>query len=314
MSRKKKLFVIIGILFSIIAITIISISIYTSSMLNKIEREVINDSPEELGIDSNTSKKIENTENSKNITNILLFGIDQPEGSSGRSDSILILTIDEAHNKIKLSSIMRDSYVNIDGRGMDKINHAYAFGGPQLAIKTINSNYKLNIKDYVSVNFTTLPNLIDTLGGVDITIKDYEISEMKTVGIKEPGAYNLTGNQALKYSRVRYVGNGDYERTERHRTILEKVFNKLIKLNVTELPGMMSELLPMVKTNLTNSEILNLGKTVLGMGTTKLEQKRFPLDGYCNGKMIDGIWYLVFDQETTNEHLYQYIFEDKEIE
>lgn len=263
-------------------------------MLNKIEREPISENPTELGIDSDASAKIENAKNSKDITNIVLFGIDQPEGSRGRSESILILTIDEAHKKIKLSSIMRDSYVNIDGQGMDKINHAYAFGGPQLAIKTINSNYKLNIKDYISVNFTTLPELIDALGGVEITIKDYELSHMKTVGITEPGKYTLTGKQALAYSRIRYVGNGDYERTERHRTILENVFNKLIRLKKTELPGMMSELLPMVKTNLSNGDILDLGRTVLGMGTTKLEQKRFPLDGYCQGKMINGVWCLVF--------------------
>ncbi|WP_243154895.1 LCP family protein [Clostridium thermarum] len=314
MRKRKKLFIALGIIFSVIAVAIISVSIYMSSMLNKIEREVISDDPQELGISPEVTDKIENTKDSKRITNILLFGIDQTEGKRGRSDSILILTIDEAHNKVKVSSIMRDSYVNIDGRGMDKINHAYAFGGPQLAIKTINSNYKLNIKDYISVNFTTLPELIDTLGGVEITIKDYEISQMEVVGITEPGKYNLTGKQALKYSRIRYVGNGDYERTERHRTILEKVFNKLIKLNPTEIPNMMSKLLPMMKTNMTNGEILDLGKTVLSMGTTKLEQKRFPLDGYCEGKMINGIWYLVFDQEATNEQIYQYIFEDKEVE
>ena len=128
---------------------------------------------------------------------------------------------------------MRDSYVNIDGRGMDKINHAYAFGGPQLAVKTINSNYKLNIKDYVAVNFSTLPKLVDAVGGVDINIKDYELSELRDFGINSTGLQRLDGEQALMYARIRFVGNGDYERTERHRTILNSVFNKLMKQEKT---------------------------------------------------------------------------------
>jgi LCP family protein required for cell wall assembly len=299
---------------------------YMNSMLNKIDREAISQTPESLGIKPGIVEKIEKTQenkrnekspedsnDSKNITNIALFGIDQEEGNTGRSDAIMILTIDEIHGKIKLSSIMRDSYVNIDGRGMDKINHAYAFGGPQLAIKTINTNYELNIKDFVTVNFTTLPKIIDALGGVEITIKDYEISRLSHVGITEAGTYNLNGKQALAYSRIRYVGNGDYERTERQRTVLDRVFSKLVKIKPTEMPGVMSELLPMVKTNLSNGEILGLGKTVLDLGLSKIEQQRFPLDEFSNGKMINSVWYLVFDQKATNEQIYSYIFEDKAI-
>jgi LCP family protein required for cell wall assembly len=332
MNRKrKKIIIISSIILGVILLAVGSIWLYMNSMLNKIARETISQTPENLGIKPEVIEKIEKTkkiesnvddegdesnksiEDTKKITNIALFGIDQEEGNAGRSDAIMILTVDEIHKKIKLSSIMRDSYVNIDGRGMDKINHAYAFGGAQLAIKTINSNYELNIEDFVTVNFTTLPKIIDALGGVEITIKAYEVPMLTKVGIESAGQYNLTGTQALAYSRIRYVGNGDYERTERQRKVLDCVFSKLVSVKVTEMPGVMSELLPMVKTNLSNGEILTLGKTVLDLGLSKLEQQRFPLDGYSNGKMINNVWYLIFDQTATNEQLYSYIFEDKAI-
>ena len=224
------------------------------------------------------------------------------------SDSIIIATIDTTHKKLKLTSIMRDSYVTIEGHGDDKINHAYAFGGPQLAIKTLNENFDLNIDDFVAVNFTTLPKIIDMLGGVTIDITSEEVSHIP--GIDAAGTYTLTGEQALAYSRIRYASGGDYVRTDRQRTVLSKVFEKVLSINFTQYPSLLSEILPMVQTNLDYSEILNLGNEVLKMGVTTLEQERFPRDGYCEGKMIDKIYYLTFDKENTVQQLHDYIFED----
>ncbi len=144
----------------------------------------------------------------------------------GRSDSIIILSIDYVHNKLKLSSVMRDTYVYVEGHGNTKINHAYAYGGPVLAIKTLNSNFDLNIKDFVAVDFEGFKKIIDILGGVEIEIKDYELPTMETVGIYEAGIYNLNGEQALAYSRIRKQGSGDYERTDRQRRVLEALFRK----------------------------------------------------------------------------------------
>lgn len=203
---------------------------------------------------------------------------------------------------------MRDSYVTIEGHGNDKINHAYAFGGPQLAIKTLNENFDLNIDDFVAVNFTTLPKIIDMLGGVTIDITSEEVSHIP--GIDVAGTYTLTGEQALAYSRIRYASGGDYVRTDRQRTVLSKVFEKVLSINFTQYPSLLSEILPMVQTNLDYSEILNLGNEVLKMGVTTLEQERFPRDGYCEGKMIDKIYYLTFDKENTVQQLHDYIFED----
>ena len=277
---------------------------YGNYLLNKIDKVEID--KENVGITEEVEEKLSQYDDK--ITNIALFGIDAEDGGVGRSDSIIIATLDFHNKKLKLTSIMRDSYVDIDGYGTDKINHAYAFGGAELAIKTLNQNFNLNIEDFVAVNFTTMPKIIDKIGGITVDITSEEVSYIQ--GIESAGTYNLTGDQALDYSRIRYATGGDYVRTERQRTVLTKIFEKILAMNPTKYPGLLSEVLPMVKTNFNSAEILELGTEVLSMGVASLEQDRFPLDGYCEGKMIDGIYYLTFDKDAT---VNQYIFEDKKI-
>ena len=303
-KRSKVVLWILGVIISILLVTIGGIYSYGNHLFNKIEKIEIDKS--DVGIKDEVEEKL--SAYSDSVINIALFGIDAEEGGVGRSDSIIIATIDTTHKKLKLISIMRDSYVTIEGHGDDKINHAYAFGGPQLAIKTLNENFDLNIDDFVAVNFTTLPKIIDMLGGVTIDITSEEVSHIP--GIDTAGTYTLTGEQALAYSRIRYASGGDYVRTDRQRTVLSKVFEKVLSINFTQYPSLLSEILPMVQTNLDYSEILNLGNEVLKMGVTTLEQERFPRDGYCEGKMIDKIYYLTFDKENTVQQLHDYIFED----
>lgn len=277
-KRSKVVLWILGVVISILLVTIGGIYSYGNHLFNKIEKIEIDKS--DVGIKDEVEEKL--SAYSDSVINIALFGIDAEDGGVGRSDSIIIATIDTTHKKLKLTSIMRDSYVTIEGHGDDKINHAYAFGGPQLAIKTLNENFDLNIDDFVAVNFTTLPKIIDMLGGVTIDITSEEVSHIP--GIDAAGTYTLTGEQALAYSRIRYASGGDYVRTDRQRTVLSKVFEKVLSINFTQYPSLLSEILPMVQTNLDYSEILNLGNEVLKMGVTTLEQERFPRDGYCEGK------------------------------
>lgn len=303
-KRKKISLIILGITLIILLITVGGVYWYGNHLFNKIERVEIDTN--DVGITEEVQDKL--SEYSKSVINIALFGIDAEEGSAGRSDSIIIATIDTIHKKLKLTSIMRDAYVNIGDRGLDKINHAYAFGGGQLAIKTLNENFNLNIEDFIAVNFTTMPKIIDKLGGVTIDITSEEVSHIS--GISSAGTYTLTGEQALAYSRIRYASGGDYVRTDRQRTVLNKVFEKILDANFTQYPGLLSEILPMVKTSLDYSEILDIGSEILKMGVTGLEQERFPRDGYCEGKMINGVYYLTFDKENTVKQLHDYIFED----
>ena len=298
---------IIGIILGVFIIGIGGVYIYGNYMFNKVEKIEVDKN--DVGITEEVEEKLSPYSNS--IINIALFGVDSADASTGRSDSIIIATIDTIHKKLKLTSVMRDSYVNISGIGNDKINHAYAFGGPQLAIKTLNENFNLNIEDFVAVNFDSLPKIIDMIGGVTVDITSEEVSHIP--GISSAGTYNLNGAQALSYSRIRYATGGDYVRTERQRTILTKIFEKILTINPMKYPSLLNEVLPMVQTSLDYSKILELGTEVLKMGVTTLEQERFPLDGYCQGEMINGVYYLTFNKALTVEQLHNYIFEDVRI-
>lgn len=289
------------------------------SLVNKMEKVEIDKS--DVGIAEEVEEQLSQYNDS--VTNIALFGIDAGEDGVGRSDSIMIATIDSKNKKLKLTSIMRDSYVNIEGRGLDKLNHAYAFGKDALAIKTLNQNFDLNIEDFAAVNFSTLPKIIDKIGGIELDIDSEElqyingyISNINSVNktnissISSTGLQHVNGTQAMAYCRIRYTSGGDYKRTERHREVLSKIFEKIASLSPAKYPSLLNELLPMVKTSLSVNEILDLGNEVLKIGNLNLEQERFPLDGYCQGKMINGVYYLTFDKETTVNQLHNYIFED----
>ena len=308
--------IFIGFLCILIAIAVIGGG-YIIGLLNKIDNVELN--KDNLGI---VEEDLTDYDNVNKIINIALFGIDATDNNTGRSDSIMIATIDEIHKKLKLTSIMRDSYVYIDGYGQDKINHAYAYGGPELAIKTINENFGLNIENFVSVNFSSLPNIINILGGVDIEITDEELQYINSYindinrkdGTSSPhitsaGVQHLDGTQALAYSRIRYTSGGDYKRTERQRTVLEALFNKLTSTSIASYNSLLNEVLPYVQTNLNAADILSLGTKALGIGNN-LEQDRFPRDGYGEGAMIDGVYYLTFDIETAKQQMRDYIFND----
>ena len=321
MTNGKKITIwILGVILVVILGAVGGVYFYGNYLFNKLEKVEID--KDDIGITEEVEEKL--SQYSDSIINIALFGVDAVDGEAGRSDSIMIATIDTVHKKLKLTSIMRDSYVAIDGHGNDKLNHAYAFGGPQLAIKTLNENFDLNIEDFASVNFETLPKIIDKIGGIELDIDADEleyingyIAHLNNInGTSEPaiestGLQHVSGTQALAFCRIRYTSGGDYKRTERHREVLTKIFEKIETLPATSYPSLLLEVLPMVNTSLTYNEILDLGTEVLKLGDSSMELERFPLDDYCEGEMIGGIYYLTFDKATTVDQLHSYIFEDK---
>lgn len=314
-KKKKKIWPII--LASMVGLFVMAVGggyLYVNNVLNKIDKVDIDES--KLGVNDELSKKY------GKVQNIALFGVDSTDGGNGRSDSTMILTIDREHKKLKITSLMRDSYVSIDGHGNDKLNHAYAFGGPELAIRTINQNFGLNIKDFATVNFSSLPKIIDTLGGVDIDIDSEELkyindyindlnrlNKTNVSSITKTGLQKLNGTQAMAYCRIRYTTGGDYKRTERHREVLEKLFEGIKEVSVAKYSTILNELMPMVKTSLSTSEILGLGTDMVNIGRN-LEQDRFPKDSDGKESMINGVYYLQFDKNTTKNKLHQWIFED----
>lgn len=222
--------------------------------------------------------KIENVEINEGVAeqlkgyrNIVLFGVDARANTydNTRSDCIIIASINQDTKDVKLTSIYRDTYVYIDGHGYDKITHAYAYGGPELAINTINKNFDLNISEFVAVNFDAVVEIIDAVGGVQIKIESDELNYINdyisavdsqmgrnTTRVTKTGTQNLSGVQALAYSRIRYTAGGDYKRTERMRDVLSAGFAKIKTLNVGKLNNLADILLPKVYTNISSTDIL----------------------------------------------------------
>ncbi|AVQ44389.1 TPA: LCP family protein [Clostridium sporogenes] len=314
-SKKSKW--ILSIVTIVVLIGVVG-TLYVYSQLDKVKKISISKNDKELKID----KKAE--EYGDDVINIAFFGLDRrKKDEPSRSDAIMIVSLDKIHKKVKVSSIMRDSYVDIEGHEKTKLNHAYAYGGPKLAIQTINATYKLNIRDFVSVDFYGLEKIIDTVGGVEIPVRSDELKYINTYmqetakiqgksiqEVQNPGTQSLNGMQAVAYARIRYTSGGDYERTERQRTVLTAIMNKVKKLGPTELPKVVTALLPNVESSLSSTEIMKMGTSVFSLGVENVEQQRFPLDDYCKGKLIDGVYYLLFDEEKTINQMHKYIFED----
>lgn len=257
-------------------------------------------------------------------TNIALFGLDNRSNQmSGRSDAVIILTIDRVHNKIKMTSLARDTYVKIDAHGQDKLTHAYAFGRAQLAVKTLNQNFDMDITDYVTVNFFQMVELIDYVGGVEIDVDASEKSVMNSeyvnhlnkIGIPckpitKTGKQLLTGSQALAYTRNRYSPGGDIERGNRQKEVLMAAYEKIMASNVFKLSNAVGLLLKNCETSLSNAELLELGAWAIKNSPT-IESISLP-DKECNAKdtKINGVYYYVYDLDIATTKIHDFIKEE----
>lgn len=280
----------------------------------------LNRSAEALGISPKVQQKIKTMTNPP--INIALFAVDRrTEQEAGNSDVVMIISIDQLNGKIKMASIMRDTYVKIEGKGMDKINAAYAIGGPQLAIKTINQNFDLDIKDYMNVDFYGAAKIVDALGGIMVNVKAEELpylnnyldelaiyEKIPAVHVQDPGLQKLNGKQTVAYTRIRAVGKGDYERTERQRSVLVSIFDKLKGSGQEIFPVFASQVLPNIETSMANFTLLNFAGSILNSKNKTIEQARFPLDKESVGKRINNIWYLTTDLKLTTNSLHNFIY------
>ncbi len=317
-NKKKIVFLSIGLFILFVISLGCGYVYYDLSRVNTIK---ISHKKSDLGISDDIANKVSKMDNAP--LNIALFGVDSRDKNGyGNSDTIMIASVDKANKKIKLISIMRDSRVPIDGHGLDKINAAYCIGGPQLAIKTINKNFGMDIKDFVTVNFFDLEKIIDDLGGVSINVTKDEIpyinasvqeisniEKKKMITVKNPGLQNLTGSQAVGYSRIRYIGN-DQQRTERQRTVLTALLNKIQAGGVSSYPSNVSKLLPYVETSYSSFDILKIGKDVLTSGTKNIVQTRIPLDSYLETPTIGGQSFVTYDIGIAKDQIYKFVYDD----
>ncbi len=208
--------------------------------------------------------------------NILLLGVDSRDMTNingTRSDAIMVVSINEETNDVKIISTYRDTYLKMgDTPTYDKITHACVYGGPEMTMKSLNQVMDLNIQNYVVVNFKAVADLVDAVGGITVDVQDYEIQQLnkytkqtaKNIGRETyqtataAGSQTLDGCQAVSYSRIRKGVGDDFKRTERMRIVLTKTFNKMKTMSFSEIKGLLELLTPQVKTNLDMNNILAL--------------------------------------------------------
>jgi LCP family protein required for cell wall assembly len=279
-KRRRSPIRFLFLLILLIAVLIGIVVFMLHSKLGKVQTKVL---------DQSQLVTVNNDNNMKDYTNYAFFGIDSQTGSmsdrGNRSDSIIVVSINNSTKEVKLLSIYRDTFLSINGK-YSKINAAYSWGGPELAISTINRNLDLNIEKYATVNFKILANIVDAVGGIEVKVDksiiknlNSYIKDMNRINggnsstIKSAGTYTLDGNQAVAYSRIRYTAGGDLARAGRQREVLEKIFEKG-KKNPFKMMSVMDEVLPQVKTNMSQDELFKMVLSVFKYNIK--DQQGFP--------------------------------------
>ena len=314
-KKRSKFKIVLLVLIAILAIIAGVIYAFIQDKLGKINYVELNN--EDLGISSNVKE---------GYRNIALFAVDSrniKNDDGSRSDGIIILSINEKTKDVKMVSVYRDTYVQVEGHGLTKVTHAYAYGGPTLAINTLNTNLDLNISEFAAVNFDAVATAVDAMGGIEIDIKSDEVSQMnkyiqetaKITGkaaktISGPGKYTLNGVQAVTYGRIRKTTGGDYKRTERMRTVLTKTFEKAKKMDLGTLNNIVDQVLPKVQTNIAKGEIVNFA-TQLGSYNVSTNLG-WPYE--TKGKTIDAWYGIPVTLESNVKKLHEELFEQTDYE
>lgn len=269
------------------------------------------------------TKLYENNKN--NIENILLIGKDNTNSNlTSRSDCMIILTINTVDKALKLTSLARDTLVDIPGVGEEKLNHAYAYGKEELLLETINKNFKLDIKDYVVVDFRSFIEIVDIIGGVDVEINEKELKDLNNVikvcysldssnggniqYIDNVGSNKLNGYQTLAYARIRKMDT-IYRRDERQRKILANIATKLSDISVTEYPRVISSIINHINANISIDKIFKLAFISQNLANYKINQLEFPISKYREeGRIGKNNTYVVkWDKEINLKELHDFI-------
>ena len=282
-------------------------------------------SNEELGISSYVDDYY--GAESKYIKNYALFGVDSRGEESGRTDSLMICSVNTKTGEISLTSILRDSYIQIaqtDGQdyGFDKINAAHSYGGPLMTVKTLNENFDMNITDYVEVNFAAVADIVDALGGITVDVKEDEIDNLnkfirennKLLGgeaskeLTKSGEQTLDGKQALSYCRIRYAGNGDYQRTARQRIVMNKIYQKLKDSSLLTQKEALEAVLPYITTSLKPNDMWPIIMAYF-KGDSGPKSQALTDENIVKSATINGAWCLVFDTLKENvQYLHKLIY------
>ncbi len=324
MNKDKKKYslrnrIIISTISIVLAVVVGVVIGYYSYVKSKIYAE-----PSEIEVKTVEKKNEEEVdyEEVEGITNVLLVGTDARDlKESARADSIIIATLDNNNNKeIRLTSLFRDTLVDIDGYGPYKLNAAMAFGGINLLKDTIQETYNINIDKYIIINFWGFEAIIDQMGGLEIDVKDYQLDELnKYIGestggndcpVTESGLQLLNGKQALSYARIRKGVGDEFERTERQREVLFKVAEKLRETKPTKYLGIMNSMLDYINTNIDLLDALNMAYTIYKFPSLETKQIHIPVTELADDMNYGGEigWVFIMDREQNTEILHDFIF------
>lgn len=340
-SRRRPLLIVMCAVLSVLLVVLIAAVAYMESLLGLINKkdpnaqestlsssqiqDILNETdptdpdytgPTMSGSDVTWGPDATNPETGENIINILLIGQDAREGETrARSDSMILCTINKSAKTLTMSSFMRDMYVQIPGYRDNRINVSYALGGMTLLEECIEKNFGIQVDGNVEVDFSGFQKIIDLLGGVEIELTKAEADYLNRRGnwdIEDnagtwsltAGVNKLNGSQALAYSRVRNVGNGDFGRTNRQRTVLNALMEKAKTMSVTQLNNLLQEILPLLTTDLTDSEILSYAAQLLPMlSELTVVTQQIPAEGAYKMTMIDGMSVLLPDLDANRKIL-----------
>ena len=308
MKRKKRGKIVIIVICSIIAAIAVAACIfwlYMTKGLKKVELDT-----QDLAI---TRDETVDQETWDSIQNIAIFGIDSTEeqawyGDQYRSDLNIVASIEPGENTVKLTSILRDSKVPIEGHDPQKINAAYKYGFAPLAIKTLNQNFKLNIQNYITVDFAGIEGLVDALGGVDVELTEEESAQ---VDGSVPGWNTLNGYQTMLYARIRKI-DSDYYRASRQQTVIANLFEKIRNTPLTQMPGMIRKLMECVETSLSYGDILNIVMSLdlknLNIVYNTIPDPQYETDLWGGIDDDHGEWVYIYDLDQATERLHDIIY------
>lgn len=246
------------------------------------------------------------------VSNILLMGVDGSADSASRSDSMILVSVDYKHMKIKLTSFLRDSWVEIPSKGKKaKLNAACTYGGPQLVVDTIEYNFGVDIDHYVMVDFDMFTNIIDSLGGIEVEVTEKEakfINRTTRHTVDSGENVHLNGAEALVYCRIRKL-DSDYMRTYRQRKVISALIGQAKSAGAGKLISTMNDVFPMIETDMSAAEITALAyKGGIGVLAFEIEQNRVPTDDHMHPDTINGQWVEVVDIDATKDYLREYIY------
>ena len=333
-NRKKRkktgVTVILSILFAGLIVLGGGLMCVSAFVLDELTTTTIAKDDESLGITENETR-------TDGVINIALFGVDSRKGTDtfvGRSDAVMVISVDTAEDEIKLVSLLRDARVYLGGHtpnesGYDKLNHAYAYGGPELAIRTLNQTYGLDIRNYVSVNLSGMAEIIDAFGGVDVDVTAEEIEQINNnIGglhyenpklfdddayyyAGEPGLAHLNGVQAVAYGRIRNI-DSDSMRAGRQQEILSALLGKLTAISAKEYPALLSDLMPLVETSLSVGDILELADILIGGFTINMLVIPGEAVAAETGIYEGGAWMWTYDPNEAAASIQDFIYETED--